>query len=258
LEMEMNMASNHATQRRLSSCLNAVALSPAWVHSVDNIAMRNFKTFQRLVWVLALVTPVLFAEPSSAPLAGLVAVAPTAHELGAGWVERHLVFAIDPNEQPEEFVNEAASRDPKNRAAIVETVRTALSRNGSVGMAEFWYTHSGYTQAGQHLELVISRYPDQQSLDANWKELSAKFDVNTPAPEVGRSVAWLKMTDGASERMIVFQQGLFTGWLTCKAELSGDPLVQLLKATADKMIKFAEPDAPPNGGPATPVADSPV
>jgi hypothetical protein len=218
--------------------------------------MRSHKTFQRLVWFLALITPVLLAESSSAPPVGVVAVAPTTHELGAGWAERRLIFVIDPNEQPDEFVNAAASHDPKNRAAIVQTVRRALSRNGSVGMAELWYTHSGYRQAGQHLELVISRYPDQPSLDASWKELSGKFDVTIPAPEVGRLAAWLKTTDGASERMVVFQQGLFTAWVTCNAELCGDPLRQLLKATADKMIQIAEPVAPHEPPPPASVSDA--
>jgi hypothetical protein len=214
------------------------------------MAMRIPSILQRLVCVFALIAPVFVAEPSSASPVGVVAVAPHTHELGTGWAKRELVFAIDPNEQPDEY--------PKDRAALVETVRRALSRNGSVGMAELWYTHSGYRQAGQQLELVISRYPDQPSLDARWKELSGKFDVTIPAPEVGRSAAWLKMADGSSERMIIFQQGLFIGWVTCKAELCGEPLMQLLTATADKMIQIAEQAAPPNGGPAPPVGNSGV
>ena len=174
---------------------------------------------------------------SSPAATGVVSVAPQIPELGAGWGERKLIVAIDPTEQPAEFANEFASQNPTNRQAIVQSVRKALAFDGSVGMAEFWYTRSG-----GHLELVITRYPDQHLLDKHWKELTSKFDPKAVAPRVGESAAWLG-TPGR-QFVFVFRQGLYTGWVECKTELSGElgqPLMQLAKVTAGKMAKIAEP-----------------
>jgi hypothetical protein len=183
--------------------------------------------------VLANIVPAAPAESSTS--SGVVSVAPQISELGAGWGERRVIFAIDPLGQPAEFVNAYASQNPTNRALIVRDVRKALTDNGSVGIGEFWYGHSG-----EYLELVISRYPDHQSLENNWKELSAKFDTNAVAPKVGQSAAWLDIGAGAPGRMFVFRQGLFTGWVSCKKSVSGEPLMRLVKATADQMAKAAE------------------
>ncbi|HWH70038.1 MAG TPA: hypothetical protein VNT26_11680 [Candidatus Sulfotelmatobacter sp.] len=153
-----------------------------------------------------------------------------------------MIFAIDPLEQPAEYVNTVPVKNPTKRASsILKDVRKALSMNGSVGMTEIWYEHSGNT-----LELVISRYPDQQALNKRWKELSAKFDAKAVAPKVGQAAAWLDNGAEAPGRMFVFRQGLFTGWVTCKVAVSGEPLMQLVKVTADKMAKAAEPGASPN------------
>jgi hypothetical protein len=171
----------------------------------------------------------------------VVSVAPQIPDLGAGWGERNLVVAIDPLDQPAEFVNEFASQNPTNRAAVVQTIRKALAMNGSVGMAELWYT-----RAGGHMELVISRYPDRHLLDKHWKELTPKFDTKAATPRVGESAAWLN-TPG--QFVVVFRQGLYTGWVESKAELSGQPLLQLAKVTAGKMAKIGEHGASPNATP---------
>ena len=189
-------------------------------------------------WLGSLV-PALAVEPSPTATAWVVSVAPQIPDLGAGWGERKLVFAIDPIEQPAELVNEFASQNPTNREAIVHTVRKALATNGAVGMAEFWYMRSE-----GHLELVISRYPDPHLLDKHWKELTAKFDPKAVAPRVGQSAAWLDTGAGAGRQFVfVFRQGLYTGWMECKTELSGQPLMQLAKVTAGKMAKIDEPGA---------------
>jgi hypothetical protein len=173
---------------------------------------------------------------SSTAATGVVSVAPQITDLGAGWGGRKLIFAIDPIEQPAEFVNEFASQNPTNREAIVRTVRKALADSGSVGMTEIWYTRSG-----GHLELVISRYPDQHLLDKHWNELSLNFDPKTLAPRVGQSAAWLN-TPGR-QYVFVFREGLYTGWVECNTELSGQPLMELAKVTAVKMARIAEPGA---------------
>jgi ankyrin repeat protein/LysM repeat protein len=189
--------------------------------------------------------PALASEPSTTATAGVVSVAPQIPDLGAGWGERKLVFAIDPIEQPAEFVNGFASQNPTNREAMVQTVRKTLATNGSVGMAEFWYTRSE-----GHLELVISRYPDQHLLDKHWNELTPKFDPKAVAPRVGDSAAWLS-TPGR-QFVFVFRQGLYTGWVECKTELSGQlqqPLMQLAKVAAAKMAQTAESGASPDAAP---------
>jgi hypothetical protein len=185
----------------------------------------------------------LAAEPSATATAGVVSVAPQASELGAGWGEREVIFAIDPLEQPAEYVNTIPVKDPTKRAkSMLEDVRKALARNGSVGMTDILFRRSS-----GGLELVISRYPDQQSLDKRWKELSAKFDTKAVLPKVGQSAAWLD-TPG-KQFVFVFRQGLYTGWVECKTELSGQPLMQLAKVTAGKMAKIVEPGASPNAAP---------
>ena len=199
--------------------------------------MKTFNMMPRILLIgvlLGSTVPARPAEPSAAAVKEVASVAPQQSELGTGWGERRVTFTIDPLGQPAEFVNAYASQDPTNRAHIVRDVRKALTDNGSVGMGEFWYAHSG-----EYLELVISRYPDHQSLEKRWKELSAKFDATAHAPKVGQSAAWLAMGAGAPGRMFIFRQGLFTGWVTCKESVSGEPLLQLVKATADKMAKTA-------------------
>jgi hypothetical protein len=204
--------------------------------------MRTSKMMHRLVLVVALLGslgPALAAEQSATATAGVVSVAPQILGLGAGWGERKLVFALDPIEQPAEYVNEFASQNPTNREAIVQTVRKALATNGGVGMAEFWYMRSE-----GHLELVISRYPDRHLLDKHWRELTAKFDPKAVAPRMGQSAAWLDTGAGAGRQLVfVFRQGLYAGWVECKTELSGQPLMQLAKVTAGKMAKIDEPAA---------------
>jgi hypothetical protein len=200
--------------------------------------MRTSKMINRFVMVVALLgslVPALAAEQSATARAGVVSVAPQIPDLGEGWGERNLIFAIDPIEHTAEFVNEFAGQNPTNREAIVQTVRKALAMNGSVGMAEFWYKRSG-----GHLELVISRYPDQHLLDKHWKELTPKFDPKAVAPRVGQSSAWLNTGAGAGRQFVfVFRQGLYTGWVECKTELSGQPLMQLAEVAAGKMAKIA-------------------
>ena len=104
---------------------------------------------------------------------------------------------------------------------------------------------------GGHLELVISRYPDQHLLDKHWKELTPKFDPKAVVPRVGQSAAWLNTGAAAPGRqfVLVFRHGLYTGWVECKTELSGQPLMQLAKVVAGKMAKIAEPGASPNAAP---------
>jgi hypothetical protein len=202
--------------------------------------MKAFAMVRRIFLIGALLgslVPARPAESSTAAGTGVVSVAPRNSELGAGWGEREVIFAIDPLEQPAEYVNTIPVKNPTQRArSILEDVRKALARNGSVGMTDILYRRSS-----GHLELVISRYPDQQSLDKHWKELSAKFDTNAVAPKVGQSAAWLDIGAGAPGRMFVFRQGLFTGWAECKVALSGEPLMELVKVTAGKMAKAAEP-----------------
>jgi hypothetical protein len=207
------------------------------------------KTFNILPGILLLgallgsTVPARPAEPSVAAAKGVASVAPQQSALGTGWGQRKVIFAIDPLGQPAEFVNAYASQNPTNRALIVRDARKALTDNGSVGIGEFWYGHSG-----EDLELVISRYPDQRSLEKRWKELSTEFDAKAPAPKVGQSAAWLDIGGGAGApgRMFVFRQGLFTGWVSCKKSVSGEPLMQLVKATADQMAKAAEPGGAAN------------
>jgi hypothetical protein len=201
--------------------------------------MKTLNTIRRILLVGALLGSIGFARPaeSSTAATGVVSVAPQASELGAGWGEREIIFAIDPLEQPAEYVNTIPVKDPTKRAkSILEDVRKALARNGSVRMTDILYRRSS-----GHLELVISRYPDQQALDKQWKELSVKFDTNAIAPKVGQSAAWLDIGAGAPGRMFVFRQGLFTGWVECKVAQSGEPLLELVKVTAGKMAKVAEP-----------------
>jgi hypothetical protein len=112
-----------------------------------------------------------------------------------------------------------------------------------------------YKRSSGVLELVISRYPDPQSLDKHWKELSAKFDTNAVAPKVGQSAAWLHMGAQAPGRVLVFRQGLFMGWadtapgIPASLPVSGEPLMDLVKVTAGKMAKVAEPTASPKAAP---------
>jgi len=239
-----------AGEIRCSSASSGLG-SPAAVAEGDRSAscpMRTSKMIHRLALVVALLgslVPALASEPSATATAGVVSVAPQIPDLGAGWGEKKLVFAIDPIEQPAEFVNGFASQNSTNREAIVQTVRKALATNGSVGMAEFWYTRSG-----GHLELVISRYPNQHLLDKHWNELTPKFDRKAAAPRVGQSAAWLS-TPGR-QSVFVFRQGLYTGWVECKTELSGQlrqPLMQLAKVASAKMAQTAQPGASPNAAP---------
>jgi hypothetical protein len=170
-------------------------------------------------------------------------VAPTHSELGVGWGERRVVYAIDPLEQPTERVNPQASEDPTNRAAIVRTVRDALARNGSVAMAELDYAHVTHNFP---VTLTLSRYPDVASLESYWGRLRDKVDDTKPvSTAVGQSAAWLQTAQAEADppaarvlvrtRILVFRQGLFTGWVEGVAELGEQPLLDLAKATVDRM-----------------------
>ena len=189
------------------------------------------------------IVPARPAESSTAAGTGVVSVAPRNSELGAGWGEREVIFAIDPLEQPVEYVNTMPVKDPTKRArTMLDDGRKALARNGSVGMTDIIYRRSG-----GDLELVISRYPNQQSVDKHWRELSARFDTNAVAPKVGQSAAWLDIGAGAAGRMLVFRQGLFTGGAECKVAVSGELLMDLVKVTAGKMAKVAGPQHAADG-----------
>ena len=183
--------------------------------------------------VLGNMVPAAPAESSTS--SGVVSVAPEISELGAGWGERNVIFAIDPLEQPAEFVNAHASQNPTNRASIVQLVRKSMSLNGSVGMTEIWYGHSG-----ADLELIISRYPDQPSLDKHWKEFSSMFKPKAVAPKVGQAAGWLDIGAEATGREFVFRQGLFSALVSCKVALSEEPLMKLVKATAAKLTKATD------------------
>jgi hypothetical protein len=200
-----------------------------------------------LASLLALISPTLELEgagprPGGGAPDSMRSVAPEKFELGTEWGERQVIWVVDPLDDPVEFVNEGGDRD-----AILTLMRAAIVRNGSVAMAEFWYRHS------QHhfpVEVTISRYPDRQSLDKNWKELSAKFDRKASTKAVGESAAWLQTAqtnpgavDGRTyiqNRIFVFRQGLFTGWVDGVAELGEQPLLDLAEAVADKMAAGRE------------------
>ena len=166
----------------------------------------------------------------------LDSVAPQKSELGADWGERHVIWIVDPLNDPVEFVNEGGDRD-----AILSLVRAAISRNGSVAMAEFCYRH---VQHSCPVKLTISRYPNRQSLDKNWKELSAKFAIKASTKVVGESAAWLQTTEAdqtfIQNRILVFSQGLFTGWVDAIAELGEAPLLHLAEAMADRIAAQRE------------------
>ncbi len=156
-------------------------------------------------------------------------------------------MAIDPLDAPAEYVNTIpGEKDPARRAqSMLEIKRRAMSMNGSVGMATVIYGYSG-----DFVELVISRYSDEASLEKHWKEESAKFDQAKTAPKVGQLAGWLD-TGSSSNRqyVLVFRQGLFTGWAESGTRLSGEPMMRVAKATAAKMAKAAEPSAAPNAAP---------
>jgi len=190
----------------------------------------------RVITVACLAAMELQAAGPRPPDDRVISVAPQKSGLSAEWGERHVIWVVDAMDDPTEFVNEQGDRD-----AILSLVRAAISRNGSVAMGEFWYRHS------QHpipVEVTISRYPNRQSLDKNWKELSAKFDSKASTKVVGESAAWLQTTEAdqtfIQNRILVFRQGLFTGWLDAVAELGEAPLLHLAEAVADKMAKVRE------------------
>ncbi len=156
-------------------------------------------------------------------------------------------MAIDPLDAPAEYVNTIpGEKDPARRAQrLLEIKRRAMSMNGSVGMATVIYGYSG-----DFVELVISRYSDEASLEKHWRKQSAKFDQAKTAPKVGQLAGWLD-TGSSSNRqyVLVFRQGLFTGWAESGTRLSGEPMMRVAKATAAKMAKAAEPSAAPNAAP---------
>jgi hypothetical protein len=73
-------------------------------------------------------------EPPAAAAAGVVAATPGVTDLGPGWSERKIVFAIDPLDQPTAIVNEAPSREPANRERLLARVTAAIGEQGAVGI----------------------------------------------------------------------------------------------------------------------------
>jgi hypothetical protein len=170
----------------------------------------------------------------------MVSVAPQKSELGDDWGEPRVIWIVDPFDDPVEFVNEGGDRD-----AILSLVRAAISRNGSVAMAEFGYRHRHVQPSFPFpVELTISRYPNRQSLDKYWKELSVTFDSKASTTVVGESAAWLQTTEADQtfipNRILVFRQGLFTGWIDAVAELGEQPLLHLAEAMSAKIAAERE------------------
>lgn len=119
----------------------------------------------------------------------VISFAPNKSELAAEWGERRVNWVVDPLDCPVEFANEHGDRE-----AILRTARAAISWNGSAAMAEFWYWHSRHHFP---VEVTISRYPDRQSLDKRWSELSAKFETRPVIRAVGSLLPGFRRPDPA-------------------------------------------------------------
>lgn len=188
------------------------------------------------------------AEPPTAKVAGCVAVAPRIADLGPGWTERRIVFAVDPLDQPAELVNEAASRDPSNRKRLLVQVRKQMQEQGALGIGYFGYGFGNLVYAQGRYDLYISRYPDNKALEQQWSEYAGEKESHSE-PGVGEGAVWLERKANDHDYRLVLKKGLFLARLECTAKQEPERLVHLAKTLAKNIERATEPGAPPNAAP---------
>jgi hypothetical protein len=188
------------------------------------------------------------AEPPTAKGVGSVAVAPRIADLGSGWTERRIVFAMDPLDQPSELVNEAANRDPSNRKALLVQVRKQMQEQGALGIGYFGYGFGNLVYAQGRYDLYISRYPDHKALERQWSEYAKEKDIHSD-PGVGEAAVWLERKANDHDYRLVLKKGLFLARLECTAKEEPERLVHLAKILARNIDRATEPGAAPNAAP---------
>ena len=199
-----------------------------------------------LLGVLAgILVPAPAAESSTAKPAGVVAIAPGVEALGSGWVERRVVFAIDPLDQPPETVNAAASRDASNRSRLLAQVRAGMKQHGAVGTGYFGYSVDSLAHGQGRYDLYLSRYPNQERLEQRWRAYARQAD-DRPGPGVGDAAVWLPRKGSDDDYRLVFRKGLCLARLECTARQELELLIHLARVVANNVDKTAGPTDTPN------------
>jgi hypothetical protein len=175
---------------------------------------------------------------------GVVSVAPRVSDLGAGWTERKIIFAVDPLDQPMETVNEWVSQDSGNRSRLLTQVRAALEQVGAVGVGYFGYGF-GNLVVGQGLyDFYLNRFPDQKALEKEWSNYAGQAGTQTE-PGVGEAAIWLPRLASDHDHRLVVRSGSYLMRLECTAKQDKEKLVQLAKATINNAIGAGGATRPP-------------
>jgi len=166
---------------------------------------------------------------------GVMSVAPDVSDLGAGWSEKRVVYAVDPVDQPAETVNDSASQDPENRDRLLAQVKAEMVRVGVDGMGYFGYGFGNMVVGKGRYDLYLSRFPDVNSLEKEWSKYAQQAGTHTE-PGVGEAAIWLPRSASDHDYRLVVRKVSYLLRLECTSKQEEEKLVQLAKATVDKAI----------------------
>jgi hypothetical protein len=169
---------------------------------------------------------------------GVVLVAPEVSDLGAGWTERRIVYAVDPLDEPAETVNESASQDSANRSRLLTQVRVELEQASAVGMGYFGYGFGNLVAGKGRYDLYLCRFPDQNSLEKEWGKYARQEGTQTQ-PEVGEAAVWLARSADDHDYRLVVRSGSCLMRLECTAKQEKEKLVQLANKATERISKPA-------------------
>jgi hypothetical protein len=167
-------------------------------------------------------------------------VAPRITDLGAGWSERKIVFAVDPLDQPAETVNEMVDQDASKRSRLLTQVTSAAQKEGAVGYGYFGYGFGNLVRNQGRYDLYLSRYPDQEILNKRWSEYSQQAGARTD-PGLGEAAIWLPRTGNDHDFRLMVRSGLFLMRLECTAAQKEEQLVHLARIAARSVVEITKP-----------------
>jgi hypothetical protein len=181
---------------------------------------------------------------------GVVSIAPAISDLGAGWTERKIVFAVDPLDQPSETVNEWVSQDSGNRNRLLTQVRAGLEQVGAVGMGYFGYGFGNLLVGQGRYDLYINRFPDRKALEKEWSNYAGQAGTQTE-PEVGEAAIWLPRLATDHDYRLVVRKGSYLMRLECTAKQDKEKLVRVARTAVNRMAgagsQTVEPNTPRKG-----------
>jgi hypothetical protein len=166
---------------------------------------------------------------------GVELVAPEVSDLGAGWTEKRVVYAVD---QPAETINESASQDPANRTRLLAHLKTEMEQAGAVGMGYFGYAFGNLVVGQGRYDLYLCRFPDQNSLENEWSKYARQAGTQTE-PEIGEAAVWLPRPVSDHDYRLVVRSGSCLMRLECTAKQDKEKLVQLAKKATERISKPA-------------------